>query len=228
MYQILVIEDHKEISDIVKLYIEDENREVILAYDGEEGLTQFYNNKVDLIIVDIMLPKKDGYSVIKEVRKTSNIPIIVLSSKNDDTDKILGLNVGADDYLEKPFNGLELSARVNAQLRRFYKLGSDTPTNTTISFKGFVLDLEEFRVEKDNQEILLTTIEYKILKLLISHPGRVYTKSQIYESVLGEFFESDDNTIMVHISNLRSKIEENPRKPQYIINLRGLGYKFEK
>lgn len=229
MYKILVVEDNKDIMDIISLYIEDDIRSLIMAFDGDEGLELFNKNKVDLVIADIMMPKRDGYSLIREIRKTSNVPIIVLSSKSQNEDKILGLNLGADDYLEKPFNGLELSARVNAQLRRFYKLGAE---NITLSkknyYKDFVVYNDEIRVTKNNNDIHLTTIEFKIFKLLSASPGRVFTKSQIYESVSGMFFESDDNTIMVHISNLRSKVEDDPRNPKYIKNMRGLGYKIEK
>ena len=228
MYKILVIEDDIEISDVISLHIEDDQKKVIKAYDGEEGLKAFNNNDIDLIIVDIMMPLKDGYTVIKEIRQTSNVPIIVLSAKNLNEDKILGLNLGADDYIEKPFNGLELSARVNAQLRRFNKLGSNSLSESIVTFKEIKLYPDEIKVTKNNEDIPLTTIEFKILKLLISNPGRVYTKTQIYETIMGEYFESDDNTIMVHISNLRAKIEDNPRRPKYIKNIRGLGYKIEK
>jgi len=228
MYKILVVEDNKDIMDIISLYIEDDNRTVLKAFDGEDGLDLFNSNNVDLIVADIMMPKRDGYSLIKEIRKSSNVPIIVLSSKSQNEDKIIGLNIGADDYLEKPFNGLELSARVNAQLRRFYKLGAENIVQKNIIYKEFVIYSDEIRITKNDVDIQLTTIEFKIFKLLVSSPGRVYTKSQIYEVVSGMFFESDDNTIMVHISNLRSKVEDDPRKPKYIINMRGLGYKIEK
>lgn len=229
MYKILVVEDNKEISDIISLYIENDNQIVISAYDGQEGLEMFNKTDIDLVIADIMMPKRDGYSLIKEIRKTSNVPIIILSSKGQIEDKVLGLNIGADDYLEKPFNSIELTARVNAQLRRYYKLGADSfeqPSKTI--YKELEIYYDEIKVLKNGVDIFLTTIEFKILKLLTSSPGRVFTKSQIYEHVSGVFFESDDNTIMVHISNLRSKVEDDPRNPKYITNVRGIGYKVEK
>lgn len=229
MYKILVVEDNKEISDIISLYIENENQTVISAFDGQEGLDIFNEVEIDLVIADIMMPKKDGYSLIKEIRKSSNVPIIILSSKNQTEDKVLGLNIGADDYLEKPFNSIELTARVNALLRRYYKLGAEVSDQINkTSYKEFDIFYDEIKVLKNGVDISLTTIEFKIFKLLTSSPGRVYTKSQIYEHISGVFFESDDNTIMVHISNLRSKIEDNPRNPKYIINVRGIGYKVDK
>lgn len=226
MWKILIIEDEPDIAEIISLHIEAVDRRILHAFDGEVGIKIFHDQKPDLIIVDIMLPKKNGLSIVREVRQTSNIPIIILSSKNQQEDKILGLNLGADDYLEKPFSGLELAARVNAQLRRFHQLGSEV-LFTQIVLRELTLDTERMKLFKDGVEIPLTSVEYKILKILMQKPGRVFTKSQIYSEIMGDYFESDESTVMVHISNLRSKIEYNPRQPEYLKTIRGLGYKVE-
>lgn len=226
MYTILIIEDDREISDLIALYVEGDGMKTIQAFDGEEGLNQFHTNSINLVVVDIMMPKKNGFTVIKEIRKTSNIPVIVLSSRTQKEDKVLGLNIGADDYIEKPFSGLEVVARINAQLRRFTKLGSEVKSEQSV-VRDLLLDMHQMKLFLRGQEIVLTSIEYKILKLLMDQPGRVFTKHQIYSHAIGDYYESDENTIMVHISNIRSKIEVNPKEPHYIKTVRGLGYKIE-
>lgn len=226
---ILIAEDDIEIANILSLYIEDENNKIYKAFDGKQALNIFNKEKIDLMLVDIMMPKIDGFSVIKKVRQTSNVPIIVISAKNMEEDKILGLNIGADDYIGKPFKALEVVARVNAQLRRFNKLGSNAKDDSKDILKigGLTLDIQRIKLIKNDEEVDLTTVEFKILKLLMQNPNRVFTKAQIYENIFGEYFESYESTLMVHISNLRAKIEDDSKSPKYIKTVRGLGYKFE-
>ena len=177
-----------------------------------------------------MMPNIDGYSLIKKIRKVSNIPIIVISAKTMDEDKILGLNLGADDYIEKPFKGLEVAARVNSQLRRYNKLGGNTnlQADHVLTVGELMLDTRDITLKKNGKVIDITPAEYRIMRLLMESPNMVFTKSQIYSRLFGEYFESDENTLMVHISNLRSKIEDDSRNPKYIKTIRGLGYKIEK
>ena len=227
---ILIAEDDGEIIDILKLYLENDTSEVVTACDGLEALAKFDQHDIDIALVDIMMPNVDGYTLIKKIRKTSNIPIIVISAKTMESDKILGLNLGADDYIEKPFKGLEVAARVNSQLRRYNKLGaSDSLQGEPVLRVGkLILNTQDISLSKNGESIDITPAEYKIMRLFMQSPGTVFTKSQIYNKVFGEFFESDENTLMVHISNLRSKIEDDSRNPGYIKTIRGLGYKIEK
>ncbi|QHI73000.1 response regulator transcription factor [Aminipila terrae] len=231
-YKILVAEDDESIVDLLKLYLENEGYEVYAASDGLQALDILAHNEIDLAVLDIMMPKLNGYEVTKKIRFISNIPILILSAKNLDSDKIIGLDLGADDYMTKPFNPLEIIARVKAALRRYYKLNDNTAQQTVTSTKLIVgeleLDTEKLELTKSGKEISLTPTEYKIIALLMKAPGRVYTKAQIYETISGEYFESDDNTMMVHISKLREKIERDPKSPEYIKTIRGLGYKIEK
>lgn len=233
-YKILIAEDNTDILELLKLYLENENYEVILCENGEDAFRQITAQKVDLAVLDIMMPKLNGYELTKKIREISNMPIMILSAKNMDSDKILGLNIGADDYLTKPFNPLEIIARVRANLRRYYQLGDkNTNGNEREADKVYTvgslrLDMNMFTLHKGNEKIVLTPAEYKILELLMRYPGRVFTKVQIYEQINGEEYLSDDNTLMVHISNLREKMEENPRNPEYIKTIRGIGYKIEK
>lgn len=176
------------------------------------------------------MPKINGYELTKTVRQFSNVPIIILSAKSSDNDRILGLNIGADAYITKPFNPMEVIAQINASLRRFYHLGSDAAENKKeryITIGELCVDLENFILTKNNVTVPLTSTELKILIKLMSSPGRVYTKAQLYACINGEFFETDDNTMMVHISNLREKIEDDPKNPKYIKTIRGLGYKID-
>lgn len=227
--KILVCDDEKEILEILELYLEKEGYEIIKAKDGLDGIEKVKENKdIDLAILDIMMPRADGYKVVKEIRKLYTMPIIMLSAKNQDTDKILGLDLGADDYIAKPFNPLEVVARVNAQIRRSNSLLSDEERGKIISIGDIELDSYNVRVVVRGEEIELTSIEYGILKHLMENAGRILTKHQIFEAVWNEEFLSGDNTIMVHISRLRDKIEKDSRNPVYLKTVRGLGYKFEK
>lgn len=232
-YRILVAEDDKDIAEFIKLYLINEGYEVILAQDGLLAYDEALKQKIDLAVVDIMLPRMNGYDLIKKIRENSNIPIVILSAKNQDSDKILGLDLGADDYLTKPFNPLELIARIKSNIRRYYSLGSqagaEKEKETHIWRVGdLLLDEEAVTLTKAGEVITITPTEYKMLALFMKSPGKVFTKMQIYQAVNGECYVNDDNTLMVHISNLRDKIEENPREPKYIKNIRGIGYKIEK
>ncbi|MBD7911661.1 MULTISPECIES: response regulator transcription factor [Clostridium] len=227
--KILICDDEKGILEILELYLSKEGYDLVKAVNGEEAIKRVKENRdLDLAILDIMMPKIDGYRVVKEIRALYNIPIIMLSAKNQDSDKILGLDLGADDYITKPFNPLEVVARVNAQIRRKYNLSSNEENRTTIVIGDVSLDSYNVRVIVRGEEIELTSIEYGILKFLMENAGRILTKNQIFETVWNEEFLSGDNTIMVHISRLRDKIEEDSRNPVYLKTVRGLGYKFEK
>lgn len=228
-YKILVAEDDEAIIDILRLYLENEKFEVFAVNDGLSAFDVLENNKIDMAILDIMMPKMNGYEVTKKIRTISNIPILILSAKNLDSDKIIGLDLGADDYMTKPFNPLEIIARVKAALRRYYKFNENSAeSNTKFKVGDLILDTETLTLFMKEKEVAITPTEYKILALLMKVPGRVYTKAQIYESIGGEYFESDDNTMMVHISKIREKIEDDPKNPYYIKTIRGLGYKIEK
>ncbi len=225
--KILICDDEADILEVLELYLEKEGYEVIKAMDGEEAL-QKANNNIDLVILDIMMPKIDGYKVVKEIRKLYTMPIIMISAKTQDIDKILGLDLGCDDYITKPFNPLEVMARVNAQIRRNNNLISAEKKVSTITIGDVTLDTYNVQVIVRDKEIELTSIEYGILKLLMENAGRILTKNQIFEAVWNEQFLGGDNTIMVHISRLRDKIELDSRNPVYLKTVRGLGYKFEK
>ena len=228
--RILIAEDDNDIIEILKLYLESDTTEVISACDGLKALEKFEQNDIDIALVDIMMPNVDGYTLIKKIRETSNIPIIVISAKTMEGDKILGLNLGADDYIEKPFKGLEVAARVNSQLRRYNKFGGNAnlQADPVLTVGELVLDTRDITLKKNGESIEITPAEYKIMRLFMQSPNTVFTKSQIYNRLFGEYFESDENTLMVHISNLRSKIEDDSRNPKYIKTIRGLGYKIEK
>ncbi len=231
-YKILVVEDDKDIAELIRLYLENEGYEIVLAEDGIVGYEVLQEGQINLAVVDIMLPKMNGYDLVKKARENSNIPIIILSAKNLDSDKILGLDLGADDYLTKPFNPLELVARVKSNIRRYYNLGSIQgdagSTGKRWQVGELVLDEDSVTLTKAGKEVAITPTEYKMMALFMKSPGKVFTKKQIYQEVSGESYVNDDNTLMVHISNLRDKIEENPRTPKYIKNVRGIGYKIEK
>lgn len=225
--KILVCEDDKDIVELLKLYLESNNFLVTSAYDGIEALDKFKNNKYDVIIMDIMMPKINGYEVIKTVRQSSDIPVIIISAKNLDSDKVLGLDIGADAYITKPFNPLEVVAYVKALIRRGYEFSLDSGSNPDIVIGDLVLQMDKYLLKKRDEIVPLTSTELKIIAKMMQNSGKVFTKSQLYECISGDYFESDDNTMMVHISNIRSKIEDNPANPSYIITVRGLGYKFE-
>ena len=229
-YTILIAEDDNDIVKLLKLYLESSGYRVLTVDNGLSAFELIQNEQIDLAVVDIMMPKMDGYELIKKTREVKNIPILILSAKNQDTDKILGLNLGADDYMTKPFSPLEIIARVKANLRRFYNLNngdSIVHKNAEIIIGELILNTEKLTLTKNGVEIVITPNEYKILALLMKSPGRVYTKSQICEAMNGELYDNYENVITVHISHLREKIESDSRNPRYIKNIRGLGYKIE-
>ena len=225
---ILVVDDDKEITEAIEIYLINEGYNVLVAYDGVQALKIAREEDIHLIIMDLMMPNLDGTRATIELRKEKEIPIIMLSAKSEDSDKILGLNLGADDYLTKPFNPLELVARVNAQIRRVYKLSAKQNASPKIVIGDIELDTYNVKLIVRGKEVEVTSIEYGILKYLMENAGRILTKNQIFEAVWNEAFLSGDNTIMVHISRLRDKIEEDSRNPVYLKTVRGLGYKFEK
>jgi DNA-binding response OmpR family regulator len=225
-YKILVADDEAEIRSLLKLYLENEGYIVVEAVDGLEAMEKLKSDKPDLCVLDIMMPGMDGYQVLRKLREDSNIPVIILSAKDADSEKILGLNLGADDYIAKPFNALEAVARINSNIRRFYKLGSSEVKLPTVKVRDLELDQESCTLKKDGEPIELTSIEYKIMELFMNHPGKVFTKQQIYEYGWGEDYFIADNNIMVCISKLRSKLSEDPA--EYIKTMRGLGYRLEK
>lgn len=222
--KILVADDEKEIVDLIDLYLRN-SYTVIKSYDGVDALAKINENKIDLAIVDIMMPNMDGYKLIENIRKDKEIPIIIISAKTQSYDKIIGLDIGADDYITKPFDPLELVARVKSQLRRYYRFSNIENREAKITIRNLTLYTESLRVERNGQEIHLTSTEYKILELLMTNKNKVFTKKNIFESVWEEYYYNEDNVIMVHMSKLRDKIEDENDK--YIKTIRGLGYKFE-
>ena len=230
MYNILVCDDDKEIVEAIEIYLSQEGYKVLKAYDGEEALKLLDKHKVDLLIIDVMMPRLDGIRATLKIREKQNMPIIILSAKSEDADKILGLNVGADDYMTKPFNPLELTARVKSQLRRYTRLGAAIPVENAHIYETGGLsindDLKEVRVDGD--VVKLTPIEYNILLLLMKNQGRAFSINQIYENIWNEEAVAADNTVAVHIRHIREKIEINPREPRYLKVVWGLGYKVDK
>ena len=218
---ILIAEDDADIRGLLKLYLESEGFAVTCADNGPDALKLAETTSPQLAILDIMMQGLNGLELTQKLRERTAMPIMILSARDRDQDKILGLNIGADDYMTKPFNPLEVVARVKALLRRS---GS---ASDRIKVGIFELDLSNHTVEKNGHPVQLTPMEYKILARLMKSPGRIYTKVQLYESICGEYFESDDNTIMVHISRIREKIEDDPKRPVHLITVRGVGYKFE-
>ncbi|MBO7334116.1 MAG: response regulator transcription factor [Lachnospiraceae bacterium] len=229
MAKILVCDDDHEIVDAIEIYLLQEGYEVIKAYDGIEAIEALKNNDIQLLIIDVMMPRMDGIHAILKIRETSSIPIIILSAKTEDPDKILGLNIGADDYLPKPFNPLELVARVKSQLRRYTKLGNLIKDSEEIyQVGGLVIHDDTKEVFVDDEPVKLTPIEYNILLLLVKNQGRVFSIDQIYEKIWNEQAIGADNTVAVHIRHIREKIEINPREPRYLKVVWGVGYKVDK
>ena len=229
-YKILIAEDDADIQEVLRLYLENSGYAVICASDGKEAYNKLNSEKPDLAILDIMMPEMNGYELTKRVRTHSSIPIIILSAMNADSDKILGLDIGADDYITKPFNPLEVVARVQSNLRRKYTLDSgklSDDSGNMLCVGSLKLDTKKFILFMNDEEIFLTPTEFKILSLFMERPGMVFTKSQIYERINGEFYENDDNTMMVHISKLREKLGDDSKNPRYIKTVRGLGYKID-
>lgn len=227
-FNILVCDDEKSIVDAIEIYLKQENYNIIKAYDGEEALQALEENEIHLILLDIMMPKLDGLNATIKIRERLNIPIIILSAKSEDTDKILGLNFGADDYITKPFNPLELLARVKSQMRRYTTLGSIAEKSNTIKIGGLELDKDAKEVRVEGEKVKLTATEYGILQLLMENAGKVYSIDQIYESVWKELSFAPENTVSVHIRRIREKIEINPKEPRYLKVVWGIGYKMEK
>lgn len=224
---ILIAEDEQDLRDLVKLHLSKEGFNVLSASNGAEALDLFQNNNIDLAILDVMMPYMDGFQILKHIREVSEIPVIFVTARGEDRDKILGLGLGADDYVVKPFSPIELMARVQAQLRRYYKY-SNAKTSSEITVGDLVLHKDSCSVYKNHNSLELNAKEYRLIELLMENPGKVYTKKQLYETVWQDTYYGDDNTIMVHISHLRDKIEENPRIPKYLKTIRGIGYKLEK
>lgn len=230
MYNVLVCDDDREIVEAIEIYLSQEGYKVLKAYDGEEALKVLDREKVDLLIIDVMMPKLDGIRATLKIREKKNMPIIILSAKSEDADKILGLNVGADDYMTKPFNPLELTARVKSQLRRYTQLGStiEKSNQAVYAVGGLLIDDEQKEVTVDGEPVRLTPIEYNILLLLVKNQGKVFSIDQIYESIWNEDAIGVDNTVAVHIRHIREKIEINPKEPRYLKVVWGVGYKIEK
>ena len=230
MYNVLVCDDDREIVEAIEIYLSQEGYKVLKAYDGEEALKVLDREKVDLLIIDVMMPKLDGIRATLKIREKKNMPIIILSAKSEDADKILGLNVGADDYMTKPFNPLDLTARVKSQLRRYTQLGStiDKSNQAVYAVGGLSIDDEQKEVTVDGEPVRLTPIEYNILLLLVKNQGKVFSIDQIYESIWNEDAIGVDNTVAVHIRHIREKIEINPKEPRYLKVVWGVGYKIEK
>lgn len=227
-YQILVADDEAEIRDLLRLYLEKEGYNVLDAQNGEEALKVLREQpEIAMLILDIMMPGKDGFHVLKELRKDSNLPVIILSAKTADTDKILGLDLGADDYIAKPFNPLEAVARINSNIRRFYSLGANDSqaVKKVLQVQDLTLDLEGCILRKGEEIIDLSSTEYRLMELFMSNPGKIYTKQQIYEYGWQEPYFIADNNIMVCISKLRAKLSDDSGR--YIRTVRGLGYRFE-
>lgn len=224
---ILVVEDDEEINNLIARCLKKEGYNVYQAFDGREALIKYEQKDYQMIVLDLMLPYIDGMEIMRRIRENSTVPILVLSAKDEETDKIIGLGLGADDYMTKPFSSAELLARVKAQLRRFVYFNKVTKEekNEIIIHGNLKVDLENYVVLKGNENVVLTAKEFEILKLFLTHPNRVFTKSQIFSHVWGEEFMSDENTVMVHMRRLRTKIEDDPSNPNLIQTVWGIGYK---
>ena len=230
MFNILVCDDDKEIVDAIDIYLSQEGYHILKAYDGLQAIEIMKKEEVHLILLDIMMPNLDGIRATRKIRETSSVPIIMLSAKSEDVDKILGLNIGADDYITKPFNPLELIARVKSQLRRYTQLGNLATEEKEAVYVGggLVVNDDLKTVTVDGEPVKLTPIEYNILVLLIKNQGKVFSIEQIYENIWNEEAIGADNTVAVHIRHIREKIEINPREPRYLKVVWGIGYKIEK
>ncbi|MGI6727885.1 MAG: response regulator transcription factor [Anaerovoracaceae bacterium] len=225
---VLICDDDKEIVAAIEIYLKNEGYKIFKAYDGMEALAVVSREDIHLILMDIMMPKLDGMRTTMKIREDKNIPIIMLSAKSEDYDKIMGLNLGADDYITKPFNPLELIARVKSQLRRYVNLGSLEKKTGVYKTGGLVVDDEAKTITLDGEQVVVTPIEYGILKLLTENAGKVFSMNQIYEAVWHEPSYNPENTVAVHIRRIREKIEINPKDPRYLKVVWGIGYKIEK
>ena len=226
MTAVLIADDEKDICSALKIYLSSEDYTIYEAHTGKEALECLHEHMVDLVLMDIMMPEMDGIEAVSRIREVSNVPIIMLTAKSEDTDKILGLNIGADDYITKPFNPAEVIARVRSQLRRYQSLGGRIVQEQTITIGGITLDDSAKKVTVDGEEVSLTPMEYGILKLLMEHPGKVYSTKEIYSLVWKDIPIGSEGTVAVHIRHLREKIEINPAFPRYIKVIWGQGYKF--
>ena len=225
---ILICDDDKEIVEAIEIYLKSEGYVTFKAYNGQEATYVIQNTEIHLIIMDIMMPVMDGISAMRKIREKKNIPIIMLTAKSEDTDKVIGLQMGADDYVTKPFNPLELLARVKSQLRRYTELGSFEAKSGVFKSGGLIVDDICKTITVDGEDIRLTPVQYKILLLLIQNKGRVFSIDEIYENVWNELSYNSENTVAVHIRNIREKIEINPKEPKYLKVVWGIGYKIEK
>ena len=229
MYNILVCDDEKDIVSALRIYLTAEGYQVYEAFNGKEALEVLSRQEIHLVLMDIMMPVMDGITAMVRLREKSNVPVIMLTAKSEDTDKILGLNIGADDYVTKPFNPVELQARVKSQLRRYMQLGGGvSKERKTLVIGGIELDDRTKEVTLDGDRVALTPTEYDILKLLMENPGKVYSPSQIYAAVWNDSPYGTENTVAVHIRHIREKIEYNPAEPRYLKAVWGRGYKLEK
>ncbi|SHJ97577.1 response regulator transcription factor [Paramaledivibacter caminithermalis] len=226
--RILVVDDAEEILNLLIKYLEREGYKVDSALDGQEGLQLFRRNKYHLIILDVMMPKIDGIELCKRMRNETNAPIVMLTAKDDEIDKVLGLRIGADDYITKPFSMTEFIARINAHLRRYLVLSSglNNQDDSTLAFGNLKIDLKSYTVYRGSKEIKLTAKEFELLRFFVNNPNQVFTKAQIFKNVWDDTYIEDDNTVMVYIRRLRKKIEQNPNKPKFIQTVWGIGYKF--
>lgn len=227
MYNVLVCDDEKDIVSALRIYLTSEGYQVYEAYNGKEAIEIIKQKEVHLVLMDIMMPEMDGISAMVKIRELTNVPVILLTAKSEDTDKVLGLTVGADDYITKPFNPVELQARVKSQIRRYMLLGSGNVVNNKLSVGGIELDDKSKEVTLDGELVNLTRTEYDILKLLMEHVGEVFSPNQIYEKVWKDDPFGTENTVAVHIRHLREKLEYDPANPRYLKVIWGRGYKME-
>lgn len=227
MYNILICDDEKDIVSALEIYLLSDGYTVFKAYNGREALDIIKEEDIHLVLMDIMMPEMDGIQAMVKMRENSNVPVILLTAKSEDTDKVLGLTVGADDYITKPFNPVELQARVKSQLRRYMQLGSGQPGKAKLAVGGIELDDKSKQVMLDGDLVNLTRTEYDILKLLMEHPGEVFSPNEIYEKVWNDNPYGTENTVAVHIRHLREKLEYNPAEPRYLKVVWGRGYKIE-
>lgn len=227
MYHILVCDDEKDIVSALEIYLKAEGYEVHKAYNGKEALSIMKKKEIHLVLMDIMMPEMNGLEAMTELRKYSNVPVILLTAKSEDTDKILGLNIGADDYITKPFNPVELQARVKSQLRRYMQLGGGQPQPDVYSLGGVCLNDKTKEVTLDQEPVSLTKIEYNILKFLLQHPGEAFSPKEIYQNVWNDNPMGNERTVAVHIRHLREKLEYDPANPRYLKAVWGRGYKIE-
>ncbi len=228
MYNILICDDERDIVNALKIYLSAENYKLFEAYNGNEALEIVKQQDIHLILMDIMMPQMDGITAMVEMRKEKNIPVILLTAKSEDNDKVLGLNVGADDYITKPFNPMEVLARVKSQLRRYTQLGSVSLKENQYAVGALYMDDISKQVMVDGEKVSLTPTEYEILRLMLSEPGKVFSSKEIYNKVWNTQFYGADSTVAVHIRHLRGKIEINPAEPRYIKVVWGQGYKIER